>query len=158
MWNIVFPRRRIWVLLVGAHSQMNTTVFKNRPGETYNWTNLHLEPHDYRTLIYVVSMEFLSLSRRRSPSRNVPQRRWARRNVCRSQSNLLFVTFASSKNRLPATWFAILPCLGDIFVWHKAFGLTFTSQADKLFFKFHWEKPTCNWRVSIWGGRFDCWQ
>ena len=31
-------------------------------------------------------MEFLSLSRRRSSSRNVPQRRWARRNVCRSQA------------------------------------------------------------------------
>ena len=30
-------------------------------------------------------MEFLSLSRRRSSSRNVPQRRWARRNVCRPQ-------------------------------------------------------------------------
>ena len=34
----------------------------------------------------VISMEFLSLSRRRSSSRNVPQRRWARRNVCRSQA------------------------------------------------------------------------
>ena len=35
-------------------------------------------------------MEFLSLSRRRSSSRNVPQRRWARRNVCRSQANDTF--------------------------------------------------------------------
>ena len=34
----------------------------------------------------IISMEFLSLSRRRSSSRNVPQRRWARRNVCRSQA------------------------------------------------------------------------
>ena len=34
----------------------------------------------------VISMEFLSLSRRRSSSRNVPQRRWARRNVCRAQA------------------------------------------------------------------------
>ena len=33
-----------------------------------------------------MSMEFLSLSRRRSSSRNVRQRRWARRNVCRSQA------------------------------------------------------------------------
>ena len=31
-------------------------------------------------------MEFLSLSRRRSSSRNVPQRRWAKRNVCRSNA------------------------------------------------------------------------
>ena len=35
----------------------------------------------------VISMEFLSLSRRRSSSWNVPQRRWARRNVCRSQAD-----------------------------------------------------------------------
>ena len=34
----------------------------------------------------VISMEFLSLSRRRSSLRNVPRRRWARRNVCRSQA------------------------------------------------------------------------
>ena len=37
--------------------------------------NLHLEPHDYRfyyTLIYVISMEFLLLSRRRSSLRNIP--------------------------------------------------------------------------------------
>ena len=26
---------------------MNTTLYQNRPGETQNWTNLHLEPHDY---------------------------------------------------------------------------------------------------------------
>ena len=36
-------------------------------------------------MIYV-SIEFLSLSRRRFSSRNVPQRWWARRNVCRSQA------------------------------------------------------------------------
>ena len=36
----------------------------------------------------VISMEFLSLSRRRSSSWNVSQRRWARRNVCRSQANV----------------------------------------------------------------------
>ena len=34
----------------------------------------------------VISMEFLSLSRKRSSSRNVPQRRWARRNVCSLQA------------------------------------------------------------------------
>ena len=36
-------------------------------------------------MIYV-SIEFLSLSRRRFSSRNFPQRWWARRNVCCSQS------------------------------------------------------------------------
>ena len=35
---------------------------------------------------YIISMELLSLSRRRSSSRNVLQRRWARRNVCCSQA------------------------------------------------------------------------
>ena len=34
----------------------------------------------------IISMEFLSLSRRRSSLRNVLQRRWTRRNVCRSQA------------------------------------------------------------------------
>ena len=34
--------------------------------------------------------EFLSLNRRRTSSRNVPRRRWARRNVCRLQANLNF--------------------------------------------------------------------
>ena len=34
----------------------------------------------------VISMEFLSLSRRLSCSRNVSQLRWERRNVCRSQA------------------------------------------------------------------------
>ena len=38
----------------GAHSH-NTTLFRNRPGETWNWTNLHLEPHDYR--IYYVNID-----------------------------------------------------------------------------------------------------
>ena len=41
---------------------------------------------DYRILIYVISMEFLSLRPRRSSSRNVRQRRRARRNVCHSQA------------------------------------------------------------------------
>ena len=45
----------------------------------------------------VINLEFLSLNRRRSSSRNVPQRRWARRNVCRAQASdvrakLLFCT------------------------------------------------------------------
>ena len=46
---------------------------------------------------WVINMEFLSLSRRSSSSRNVPQRRWARRNVCRAKASdarakLLFCT------------------------------------------------------------------
>ena len=42
------------------------------------------------TLIYVISMEFLSPSRWRSSLRNVLQRRWARRNVCHSQAKMTF--------------------------------------------------------------------
>ena len=34
---------------------MNTTLYQNRPWETYNWTNLHLETHDYR--IYYVNID-----------------------------------------------------------------------------------------------------
>ena len=36
-------------------------------------------------------MEFLSVSRRRSSSRNDPQRRWARRNDCRSQASVFHI-------------------------------------------------------------------
>ena len=31
-----------------ARCQMNTTLHQNRPEDTQNWTNLYLEPHDYR--------------------------------------------------------------------------------------------------------------
>ena len=34
---------------------MNTTLYQNRPGEELNWTNLHLEPHNYR--IYNVNID-----------------------------------------------------------------------------------------------------
>ena len=27
---------------------MDTTLYKNRPEDTKNWTNLYLEPRDYR--------------------------------------------------------------------------------------------------------------
>ena len=39
----------------GAHSQMNTTLYQNWPGETENWTNLRLEPHYY--WIYYVNID-----------------------------------------------------------------------------------------------------
>ena len=39
----------------GVHSQMNTTLYQNRPGQTKNWTNLHLEHHHYR--IYYVNTD-----------------------------------------------------------------------------------------------------
>ena len=35
----------------GARWQMNTTLYQNSPGEELNWTNLHLEPHNYRRLL-----------------------------------------------------------------------------------------------------------
>ena len=44
----------------------------------------------------LISMEFLSLSRRRSSSRNVSQRQLARRNVCRLQAKDLHI-LATSK-------------------------------------------------------------
>ena len=101
----------------GAHSQMNTTLYQNRPGETLNWTNLRLEPYHY--LIYYVNIDlphqygiiFLSLSRRRSSSRTVPHRRWAGRNVCRSKATMyqvvifsfkvlqIFIVYESAKDR-----------------------------------------------------------
>ena len=34
---------------------MNTVLHQNRPQATQNWTNLYLEPHDYR--IYYVNIE-----------------------------------------------------------------------------------------------------
>ena len=34
--------------LAGARWQMNTTLYQNRQEVTQNWTNLYLEPHDYR--------------------------------------------------------------------------------------------------------------
>ena len=34
---------------------MNTTLYQNRPEDTQNWTNLYLEPHDYR--IYYVNID-----------------------------------------------------------------------------------------------------
>ena len=34
---------------------MNTTVYQNRPEDSQNWTNLYLEPHDYR--IYFVNID-----------------------------------------------------------------------------------------------------
>ena len=39
----------------GARWQMNTTLNQNRPEDTQNWTNLCLEPHDYR--IYYVNID-----------------------------------------------------------------------------------------------------
>ena len=43
----------------------------------------------------VISMEFLLLSLRRSSSRNVPQRRWVRRNICHLQARLSDVLLTS---------------------------------------------------------------
>ena len=39
----------------GARGQINTTVYQNRPEDMQNWTNLYLEPHDYR--IYYVNID-----------------------------------------------------------------------------------------------------
>ena len=65
---------------------MNTTLHQNRPEDTQNWTNLYLEPHDYRIHyvnidlrhqygIYVAESQTFLLAKR-------PQRWRARRNGC----------------------------------------------------------------------------
>ena len=56
---------------------MNATLHQNRPEDTQNRTNLYLETHDYRIHYVNIDLrhqyiEFLSLIRRRSSSRNVP--------------------------------------------------------------------------------------
>ena len=70
----------------GARRQMNTTLHQNRPEDTQNWTNLYLEPHDYRIHyvnidlrrqygISVAESQTLLLAKR-------PQRRRERKNGC----------------------------------------------------------------------------
>ena len=56
---------------------MNTSLHQNRPGETQNWSILHLEPHDFR--IYYVNIDLRQLygisvadSQTFLASRNVP--------------------------------------------------------------------------------------
>ena len=58
-------------------------------------------------MIYVISMEFLSLSRRRSSSRNVPQRRLARRNVYRSQAMAKVGIFINVFIKLKISFFSL---------------------------------------------------
>ena len=63
-----------------------TTLYQNRPEDTLNWTNLYLEPHDYR--IYYVNIDLrhqygISASESQTFLRaKRPQRRRARRNGC----------------------------------------------------------------------------
>ena len=60
----------------GARWQMNTTLYQNRPEDTYNWTNLYLETHDYRNYFVKIDLRhqygISAVSRRRSSARNVP--------------------------------------------------------------------------------------
>ena len=90
LWSIFFSRRSIWVLLelirrwTQHFSKINQEKCKI---EQICFWNPMTTAFIMQTLIYVISVEFLSLSRRRSSLRNIPQRRWARRNVCRSQAS-----------------------------------------------------------------------
>ena len=72
---IVFSRRTIWVLLglVGRWTQHFTEIDQKtrKIGQIYFWNPMTAGFIMY-TLICVISMEFLSLSRRRSFARNVP--------------------------------------------------------------------------------------
>ena len=75
LWNIFFPRRSIWVLLevVRRWTQHFTKIDqeKRKIKQICIW-NPMTNGFIMLTLIYVISMEFLSLSRKRSSSRNVP--------------------------------------------------------------------------------------
>ena len=82
----LYSYRKKYLSFAGARSQMNTTLYQNRPGETENWTNLHLETHTYRVYyvnvdvrhqygIYVAESQTFLLAKRL-------QRRRARRNGC----------------------------------------------------------------------------
>ena len=92
LWNIVFSKSSIWVLLklIRRWTQHFTKIDLEKrkieqiciwnPMTTgFIYVNIDLR-HQYGIWL------LLSLSRRRSSSRNIPQRRWARRNVCRSQA------------------------------------------------------------------------
>ena len=87
LWSIFFSRRSIWVLLelIRRCTQHFSKIDqeKCKIEQICIW-NPMTTGFIMQTLIYVISMEFLSLSRRCSSLRNVPQRRWARRNLCRS--------------------------------------------------------------------------
>ena len=41
-----------WNIFLSRSSQMNTTFYQNRPEETENWANLHLEPHNPITSLW----------------------------------------------------------------------------------------------------------
>ena len=74
----------------GAHSQLNTTLYQNRPGETEDWTNLRLEPHDYR--IYYVNIDLclrygISVAELQTFLLAKRPSRWTSRNVCHSQAS-----------------------------------------------------------------------
>ena len=76
----------------------------------------------------VISMEFLSLSRRCSSSRNIPQRWWTRRNVCRSQATL---TIDIIDKNWSTRWKSILTTL-LIFDSHRLPILTYLIPSTKI--------------------------
>ena len=84
LWNIVFSRRSIWVLLelFGRWTQHFTKIDQR----TQNWTNLYSEPHDYR--IHYVNIDLrhqygISAAESQTFLRaKRPQLRRARRNGC----------------------------------------------------------------------------
>ena len=70
----------------GVRWQVNTTLDQTPPEDAQNWTNVYLEPHDYR--IYYVNIDLLhqyGISAAESQTflrAKKPQRRRARRNGC----------------------------------------------------------------------------
>ena len=65
---------------------MNITLYQNLPEDTQNWTNLYLEPYDYR--IYYVNIDLRhqygisAAESQRFLRAKRPQRRRPRRNGC----------------------------------------------------------------------------
>ena len=82
-------------------------------------------------------MEFLSLSCRCFSSRNVPHRRWARRNVCRSQAILIWMSLVKEVSRY---WFV-----------HVMFKIISIEVSRKFWLtskKFIEKKPDFYWLIS----------
>ena len=65
---------------------MNTIVYQKRPEDTYNWTNLYLEPHDYPIFDVKIDLRHqygISATESQTFLRaKRPQRRKATRNGC----------------------------------------------------------------------------
>ena len=88
-------------------------------------------------MIYIISIEFLSLSRRRSSLWNVPQQWWARRNVCRSQAILIWMSLVKEVSRY---WLVHVMFKMILLKCHPSFGWRQRNSLKK--------KPDFYWSLS----------